>query len=150
MKRPASAALVLLFVLISVSAEAQNGIKPSQFSNYPSSINCPANVLSSLFDKQPGENINLSFSDNFSFDGTVVNNVVKYVNLQSVTIRSPYFNNTVFSISKITNNDNTVLYTGRIINKLFFDGYELRKETNGNYLLIKVETDQVIQDCNQQ
>jgi hypothetical protein len=38
---------------------------------------------------------------------------------------------------------------GRIINVNYFDGYELRKSAAGNYQLIKIETDKVIQPCSQ-
>ena len=79
----------------------------------------------------------------------MVNNVVKYSNLQSAVIKSPAFHNSIFSISKITNKDNSISYVGRIVNKNYFDGYELKKNAAGNYQLIKMETDRVIQDCSQ-
>ncbi|HNU88301.1 MAG TPA: hypothetical protein PKJ94_08425 [Ferruginibacter sp.] len=149
MKQPASRALVLLFVFIATTASSQTIAKPKQFSNFPDVINCSESVLSSVFTSAPGQNINLSFSGNFSFSGVVINNLVKYSNLQSAVIRSSYFNNSVLSISKIINKDNSVSYTGRIINKDYFDGYELKMNTAGIYQLLKVETDRVIQNCSQ-
>lgn len=149
MKQPASHALVLLFVFIATTASSQTMAKPKQFSHFPDVINCSESVLSSVFTSVPGQHIDLSFSDNFSFSGVVVNNLVKYNNLQSAVIRSPYFNNAVLSISKIMNKDNSVSYTGRIINKDYFDGYELKNNSAGIYQLVKVETDRVIQDCSQ-
>lgn len=149
MKQPASYALVLLFTFITFAGFSQTSAKPKQFSRFPDVINCSETMLSSVFNTAPGQNISLAFSDNFSFAGTVVNNVVKYSNLQSAVIRSPYFNNTVFSVSKIIHKDNTVSYAGRIINKNYFDGYELKKNAAGNYQLLKVEADRVIQDCSQ-
>ncbi|HMU09207.1 MAG TPA: hypothetical protein PKC54_04330 [Ferruginibacter sp.] len=149
MKQPASCALVLLFVFIATAASSQTIAKPKQFSNFPDVINCSESVLSSVFASAPGQNIILSFSDNFSFSGVVINNLVKYSNLQSAVIRSPNFNNAVLSISKIMNKDNSVSYIGRIINKNYFDGYELKINAAGNYQLVKVETDRVIPDCSQ-
>lgn len=149
MKQPASCALVLLFVFIATAASSQTIAKPKQFTHFPDVINCSESVLSSVFNSAPGQNISLSFSDNFSFSGVVINNLVKYSNLQSAVIRSPYFNNAVLSISKIINRDNSVSYTGRIINKDYFDGYELKMNAAGIYQLLKVETDRVIQDCSQ-
>ncbi|MCC7379373.1 MAG: hypothetical protein IT255_08445, partial [Chitinophagaceae bacterium] len=84
---------------------------------------------------------------NFNFSGIVTSNIVKYANLQSVVIKSPDFSNTIFSVSKILNDDGTVSYTGRIINQNFFDGFELKKNLAGNYQLIKIETDKVIPVC---
>jgi hypothetical protein len=42
-----------------------------------------------------------------------------------------------------------VSYQGRIINKNYFDGYELKKNAAGNYQLIKIEKENVIQVCSQ-
>ena len=65
--------------------------------------------------------------------------------MQSAIIRSPVFNNAIFHISKRTNPDNSITYVGRIINQNYFDGYELKIDAFGNYHLIKIETDNVIQ-----
>ncbi|MBL0182326.1 MAG: hypothetical protein IPP96_08530 [Chitinophagaceae bacterium] len=150
MKQPAYYALVLLFTFITTTGYSQTASRPKQFGNFPDVINCTEATLSSIFNASPGQNISLSFSDNFSFTGDVLNNVVKYSNLQSAVIKSPAFHNSIFSVSRITNTDNSVSYVGRIINKNYFDGYELKKNATGNYQLIKVETDRVIPDCNQQ
>lgn len=150
MKHLAPYALLLLFTAISLTGFSQNGntAKPKQFNNFPDIINCSETTLSNIFNSAAGQQIDLSFSDNFSFSGNVTSNVVKYSNLQTAVVRSPYFNNSIFSVSKIINADRTVSYLGRIINKNYFDGYELKKNADGNYQLIKMETDRVIQDCN--
>ncbi|HMK04759.1 MAG TPA: hypothetical protein VK489_11230 [Ferruginibacter sp.] len=149
MKRHVHYALSLLLSLISLSALSQNpsGSKPKQFSNFPDVINCSEAELSNIFNAAAGQNISLSFSDNFSFTGSITSNIVKYSNLQTAVVRSPFFNNSIFSVSKIINKDNSVSYLGRIINKGYYDGYELKRNTEGKYQLIKMETDRVIQDC---
>ena len=149
MKRFAAIAIMLLLIFVTTTGFSQTAPKPKQFSNFPDVIICTEAELSGIFNTATGQNISISFSDNFSFSGNVVNNVVKYSNLQSAVIKSPAFHNSIFSISRITNKDNTVSYTGRIVNKDYFDGYELKKDAAGNYRLIKMETDQVIQDCKQ-
>lgn len=149
MKHVAFIAIMLLFTFIATTGYSQTASKPKQFSNFPDVINCSETQLSSIFNSTPGQNVSLAFSDNFSFAGDVVNNVVKYSNLQSAVIKSPAFHNSIFSISKITNKDNSISYVGRIVNKNYFDGYELKKNAAGNYQLIKMETDRVIQDCSQ-
>lgn len=151
MKRPLTAVLLLflLFNSSSVFSQNNNTPRPKQFSNFPNIINCSEAEISRIFSSVAGQNINLSFSDNFSFSGNVTSNLVKYSNLQSVIIKSPTFDNAIFSISKITNADNSISYTGRIINLNYADGYELKKNAAGDYRLIKIETGQVIQDCRQ-
>ena len=148
MKHLAPYAFVLL-CLTSTTGFSQTGTKPKQFSNYPDVINCSEAELSKVFTAAAGQNISLAFSDNFSFAGPITSLVVKYSNLQSANIKSPLFNNSLLNISKRTNEDNSITYVGRIVNMDYFDGYELTKNTNGNYQLIKFETDRVIQHCKQ-
>lgn len=148
MKSHATYALSVLFILIATTGFSQNtNPKPKQFHNFPEIINCSEQELAKIFNSSPGQDIVLNFSDNFSFQGSVRANKVKYSNLQTAVVVSPGFSNSIFSISKITNLEGRVSYIGRIINKSFFDGYELKKNSSGNYELTKVETDRVIQDC---
>jgi hypothetical protein len=151
MKRPLTALLLLFLLFNSSSAFSQNNNtpRPKQFSNFPNIINCSEAEISRIFSSAAGQSINLSFSDNFSFSGNITSNIVKYSNLQSAIIKSPAFDNTIFSISRIVNDDNSISYTGRIINLNYADGYELKKNAGGGYKLIKIETGQVIQDCKQ-
>ncbi len=144
----ACALMCTLFTTVGFS-QSHPAAKPKQFDNFPRVINCSAAELSKAFATTAGQNINLSFSDNFSFSGNVLDNTVKYSNLQSVVLKLGAFNNSVFSLSKRTEADNSITYVGRIINKNYFDGYELKKDASGNYQLIKIETDRVIQDCTQ-
>lgn len=149
MKRLAPYALVLLLCTNSLIGYSQNPgtTKPKQFNSFPDIINCTEAELSKVFTTSAGQSISLSFSDNFLFAGNVTDQVVKYSNLQSANIKSPLYNNTIFNISKRVNEDNSITYVGCIINTGYFDGYELKKDANGNYKLIKIETDKVIQDC---
>jgi hypothetical protein len=151
MKHLAPYAMMLLFSVISLAGFSQNGnnSKPKQFNNFPEVINCTGATLSSIFNASPGQQINLSFSDNFIFSGNVTSNIVKYANLQTAVVVSPDYSNTIFSVSRITNTDGSISFIGRIINKNYFDGYELKRNATGNYQLIKIETDRVIQDCTQ-
>jgi hypothetical protein len=148
MKLYAPYALSLFLSFIVVTGFCQTIQKPKQFSNFPSIINCSEQELSKVFTTSPGQNISLSFSDNFTFSGTVKSNISKYANLQSAVIVSPDYSNTIFSVSKVIKSDGTFSYVGHIINKSYFDGFDLKKNTAGVYELKKIETDRVIQDCN--
>ena len=149
MKHPTLFIIIVLVTFFSVTAFSQNtnGTKPQLFNSFPSKINCTEAELSKAFAVAVNQNINVAFSDNFLIDGTVTSNIVKYNNLQTVVIKSPLFADAIFVLSKITNRDNSINYVGRIINRKYFDGYELRKDNFNNYQLIKIETDRVMQDC---
>jgi hypothetical protein len=149
MKRYAPYALSLLLSFIVTTGFCQNNNpKPKQFSNFPETINCTEAELSKVFNALPGQSISLSFSNNFTFAGTVKSNIAKYANLQSAIIESPDYSNTIFHVSKAINADGTIAYIGRIINKNYFDGFQLKKNASGIYQLRKIETDRIIQDCN--
>lgn len=150
MKHFASIAMSVLFTLIATTGFSQNNsTKPKQFNSFPEMISCNEGELAKIFNTAAGEEISLAFSNNFVFRGHVKNSLVKYSNLHSVVIESPEYSNTIFSVSKITGKDGSISYTGRIINKSFFDGFRLIKDASGNYQLTKIENDRVIADCAQ-
>ena len=143
---PYALSLSLLFIVLTGFGQANNP-KPKQFSNFPDLINCSEQEISKVFTASAGQTISLSFSDNFTFSGTLKSNLSKYANLQSAVIVSPYYSNTIFNISKIINADGSISYVGHIVNKNFFDGFDLKKNASGIYQLKKTESDRVIQDC---
>ncbi len=149
MKHYAPYALSLLLSFTVVTGFSQSNTKPKQFNDFPEVINCSEQELSKVFTTTAGQPISLSFSNNFIFSGSVKNNIAKYANLQTAVVVSPDYSNTIFSISKITNASGSISYIGRIVNKNYFDGFELKKNVSGNYQLVKMETDRVIQDCKQ-
>jgi hypothetical protein len=150
MKSYATYALSLILSMISMSGFSQNNAaKPKQFNNFPGVINCSEAELSKIFNTASGQAVSVSFSENFTFSGSVTSNIVKYANLQTAVIVSPGYSNTIFSVSKITNKDNSISFIGRIINKNYFDGFELKQNVAGDYQLVKMETDRVIPDCRQ-
>jgi hypothetical protein len=149
MKRPFPHAILLLFTVMSLATYAQNALiaKPAQFASLPDRISCSPSDLNSAFSVVSDQPVRFSFSNDFTFTGTVISNVYKYSNLQTVIIKSSLFGDAIFSLSKITNKDNSINYVGRIINKKYFDGYQLKKDASNNYQFVKIETDKVIQDC---
>lgn len=150
MKRYACYALSALLTIIATTGSAQsNTPKPKQFDSFPQAVTCSEQELAKIFNTTTGQTVSLAFSDNFIFKGNVTSNLVKYANLQTAVVVSPDYSNTIFSVSKITQADGSIGYIGRIINKSFFDGFELKRDALGNYKLVKMETDRVIQDCRQ-
>ena len=138
---------LMLFAITSTGFSQANTSKPKQFNAFPTVVNCSETELSKIFNTPAGQIVSVSFSDNFTFSGTLTSNIVKYNNLQTAVIVSPDYSNTIFSVSKITDAGGSISYIGRIINKNYFDGFELKKNATGYYQLNKIETDRVIQDC---
>ncbi len=148
MKRIAICAFAFLLAAFFTSSQAQPiAAKPTLFNNFATVINCSSAELARAFTVAQGQNINLALAGNFAFPGTVSSNLVKYSNLQSIVIKSPLFNNAIFSLSKRTNDDNSITYVGRIIHFDYSDMYELKQDANGNYQLIKNETERLVQTC---
>ncbi len=147
MKRIATYAFALLLSACSLKSFAQQNNRPKLFNNFPDIINCSEAELARVFTTAEGQNISLSFSNNFIYAGNISSSVVKYSNLHSTIIKSPVFNNAIFHLSKRINDDNSITYVGRIINTNYGDMYELKKDISGTYQLIKNETSHVMQDC---
>jgi hypothetical protein len=152
MKHFASTTMLVLCCLLALTSTAQQTAapKPPLFAAYPDVIQCDVNEIARVFTIAQGQSANIALAGNFRFGGTVTVNELKYGTLQSAVIKSPFFNNAILHVSKRIKPDNSIVYTGRIINEAFADGYELKRDVAGNYQLIKIETERVIPSCNQQ
>ena len=116
------------------------------FNNFSANIPTAVTELNKAFLAAEGSSIQLNFANNFSFTGTVFSSVQRYSNLSSVIIKISSLQNSLLSISKRINDDNTITYVGRIINEKYADGYELKKDNYGNYTFNKIKTEDLIQD----
>ncbi len=151
MKQRTPYVLLLLLTLLSLTAMSQNsnGQRPKLFSSFPEKFDCAVSDFNAVFATPDKQEVNLALSANFLFSGTVISNTVKYGNMQTVVIKSAFFENAVFVITKITAADNKVFYKGRIVNANYLDGYELKKDDLNNYQLVKFEIRKLLQDCKQ-
>lgn len=150
MKPYAGYALSFLLSFLTITAFSQNNqSKPEQFNNFPNTVNCSEAELSKIFNTTSGQTISLNFSNGFNIQGLVSSNISRQANLQTAILTMPDYANSIFSISKILNKDGSYFYEGRIINKNYFDGFELKRNETGSYQLQKNETDKVIPDCTQ-
>ena len=142
--------LVLLLCLTTAAGYSQgtSSQQPKLFANFPDEIALSVNTLRDAFNATDGQFVSLQLNNNFNFSGTVISNMIKYHNLRSIVIESPLFNDAIFHLSQITNEDNTITYVGRIINENAFDGYQIKRDAAGNYLFQKFETKRLLQDCN--
>ncbi len=150
MKPLSKCKLILLLCCINAAAfsQATQPVKQNIFAGFPNTINCSATEFANAFNAAEGQHIVLAFSDNFKFAGTVISNVVKYSNLQSITLKSDDSDNTIFHLSKQINGDNSISFVGRIMNANAADGYQIKKDMTGNYKFEKINAELVLQECN--
>ena len=142
-------ALLALSAVTGYSQSMQAG-KPFLFAKFPATIDCTEAQLASLFSAVKGQNISVSLANNLMLSGPVTSKLVKYGNLQTIVVKLPAFNNTLFSLSKQTDKADKNTYVGRIINPLYADGFELRRNEAGNYQLVKIDLEKILVNCNQQ
>jgi hypothetical protein len=142
---------VLLNIAAStVAAQSTKISRPYLFKNFPAAIDFSQAQLSNVFSAQAGQNKTLALPAGLSLSGEVVSNISKYNgSLQTLTIKLPAFNNMLFSLSKRTAKDNSVIYIGHLFSKDYADGYDLKRNDNNTYQLIKVEMNEMLPACNQ-
>lgn len=148
MKNRSFIALCVSVLLFNVPLLAQNQNvplnepdynKPLLFRSFPDSI--PVNIAS--FDRavsfSQGEDVSVNVSDNvqFVFQGKVMSIASKYGNsIQSVVIKSNVYDGAGLTISKVTDSNGNVSFTGRIVSMKSGDLYELVK-TDSGYFIVK-------------
>ena len=148
MKNLRTAVLCASIALCSLGSFAQNKTipvnepdrnKPRLFANLPDKIPVSANELNDLFTTQVGRPANLNPASDLQakFEGEVISMSNQSTQgVQSILIRSTNFNGARMSFSKITHEDGTVSYTGRIISFQHGDLYELQSQ-QGQLVLVK-------------
>lgn len=137
---------LLLTISFNTQAQVVTSSRPELFTSFSANIPASISELDKAFAAVPGSSIQFNFANKFSFSGTVLSSVQKYSNLSSVIIKSSLLKNSLLSISKRINDDNTITYVGRIINEKYADGYELIKDNSGSYSFNKIKTEDLIQD----
>ena len=141
-----AAVLCILIFSLKPSQAQETDRRPQLFTVFSNTISFPKPELEKAFNTTAGQVIKLSLGNNFSFTGTVTSSIQTFENLQNVIIRLDFLDNSVLGISKITNDDKSVSYIGRIINPKYADGFEIKSDTNGNYFMNKIKTQDLIQD----
>jgi hypothetical protein len=151
MKTLTNTLCVVLLTLYTVTGYTQNkkALKPFLFTNFPTTIHCTEAQLSSLFAVARGQSTSVLLESNLSLSGAVTSNLVKYNNLRTIVIKLPAFNNTLFSLSKQTDQYNKDTYVGRILNPAYADGFELQRNADGNYQFNKIDIEKILVSCNQ-
>ena len=111
--------------------------KPKLFKDLPDRINVPLKNFDNVFDFEVGKSVDLPFSSNFQFTGTVVSKAEDVAsNVKSIVIKSTNKVGATLALSRMINPDNTITYRGRIMSFKHGDAYEIANE-NGSYYLVK-------------
>lgn len=138
------ALLILILTTHTLIAQVHPAQKRAMFDVSASQVTVAVSELEKTLVMEKGAIASLKFNG-LTFNGTVINSVKKYDNLHTVIIKNSE-TNSLLSFSKRINDDGTVTYIGRIFNERSTDGYELKKDAEGNYTFYKIETEELIQD----
>jgi hypothetical protein len=116
------------------------------FKAVPDSVICDEEEISKIFELASGSTITINFSENFRLKGTVKSSVQKYTSLKSVIIESSNYQGAILSVSMKADDEESVLYSGRILSSKHDDGLELRLNDEGIYYLKKIRVTSAIKD----
>jgi len=147
MKNFTTAVLALLLSATFGFAQKTETTQQKLFAEFPNSVEISKSVLSDLFKATEGQTVAVPFNEKFVFRGKVMSNQVKYANLQTMLLKYEAGAGTLFQLSKITNKDNSISYTGRIINPSALEVFEIKNDLADNYSLCKISLDRILQDC---
>jgi len=138
--------LALLITFNGTKAQVATERRPQLFASFSNIITFPKAELEKIFTLTEGSAIKLSLGGNVGLTGVITSSISRYHNLHSAIVRLNNLDNTIFGISKRTNEDNTITYIGRIINTKYADAFELKADANGNYFINKIKTAELIED----
>ncbi|HVK98106.1 MAG TPA: hypothetical protein VM368_09815 [Flavisolibacter sp.] len=111
--------------------------KPKLFSDLPEKMKFQFSDVESLLHLQVGSSVNTSLASNFKISGTVVSVSEPYdKNVKSVVIKLNNRGGAIFTFTRVTSEDGTYEFSGRLLNRNNSDAIDIVKE-NGNYLLVK-------------
>jgi hypothetical protein len=119
----------------SVSVNEPEYNKPKLFGDLPERINFDPARLTVIFSTQVGQSISLSVTPAFNISGQVVSKA-EDANSTSTVVRLTNRPGASLVFTKLTSQNNSVKYIGRIISMKHGDSYEIASE-NGQYYLKK-------------
>ncbi len=124
-------------------AQKQQTEKALLFAQLPPIFNMNTNLLQNIFTINAFEKIMIPVSPGIFFEGTVLEKVRTNDHVVNMNIRSSNFAGALMTISKITFDDQTVNYLGRIINIRYSDAFVLKK-VNGQFVFVKEKQAHVV------
>jgi hypothetical protein len=111
--------------------------KPKVFDDLPGKMNLKVSDMESLFDLSVGTLVTAKLTQNFHLKGTIVSKSGNSKSqVRSVVINSITRKGSVLTFTRITTEDGSFIYRGRILNKESIDAYDIVKEDD-QYVLEK-------------
>lgn len=122
--------------------------KPTQFQRLPSVINCSSIQLNECFNTLQDQTVAVRLNDVLTIRGKVKTRTSKYGTLETIGIELSEFNQSMFALTKRQTPDRKTVFTGRILNSKYADGFLLQQKGE-RYELVKVETGDMLPTCDQ-
>jgi hypothetical protein len=147
MKNLKTVSLSVLLSIVFMNASAQGNSnppvhepdynQPKLFADAPQKFNVDLTVLESLLSIPVGETVNVPLTGTFRLIGNVVSKSDPIdPKVKSVVIRSTNRLGATMTFTRVTKEDGSYSYLGRIISYKNSDAYEFAQE-NGSYVLVK-------------
>ena len=136
-----ASALCMLACIFFCNARSQTS---RLFNAVPDSVIWSEQEIGKLFELTAGSNVDLAVNERFHLKGIIKSSVQKYENLKSLIIESSNFKGAMISLARRIEDDNSIVYVGRILSSKHDDGFELRKNDTGQYYLRKIEVNNAI------
>lgn len=144
--RPGMAALCSLLSLLSFGQQPVRQVlpfKPMLFSRLPEKSIITASQLGRLFTAGSMQTVNIPLGAGNFLEGIVRDKTAKNKNVTSVTIQCTNYDGALLTISRITGNNSSCTYIGRVVNIQYGDVLLLTQKNN-QYFLMKEKQSLVI------
>jgi len=122
--------------------------KSTQFHRLPSSISCSSLQLNECFNALEHQSVTVRLNDELTIRGTVNTRTSKYGTLETIGIELSEYNQSMFALTRRQTPDRKTVFTGRIFNSKYADGFLLQQKGE-RYELVKVETGSMLPTCDQ-
>jgi hypothetical protein len=141
---PKTCKVVLLCLMLTGLINVVAAQEKLLFSEYADSIDISEEDLINLITLKPKAITEFEIADDFHVKAVVLSSLQKYENMKSMIMHCQNFEDAIFSLSRITDEDNNDTFKGRILHSEYDDGYELRINENGLYYLRKIRVNNSI------
>ena len=137
-----SACAVSMCLVFALNGTAQIAVnqhpveKPALFHELPEKFSCSLPALKTLFTSVANGKVAIQLSNQLQLNGTVLEKVAVSSQQLSVNIRCDNFQNALLNISRLTLENGTYKYVGRMVSPAHGDVL-LLWEDNGQYYFIK-------------
>lgn len=102
-------------------------------------------AIEEIFALHAGAAVDIRLNENLRITGIIKSNEKVYNNLQTLVIECTNYSRARLFVSKSTDENNNIKYTGRMLGRGYQDGFELRADRTGNSIT-KINIKEMIVD----